>query len=152
MVRTALKLTQEQFGRPFKLNQANIRDLEAGKVKMSQLHLFSFEKVFNINPDWLLSGNGEMIFGNETNSSALQKYDSLNEELLQLIVEAIADYLESTKSYLLSSPSQKAKVYTVLYNELRDEKKVSKKEILRILKIAETWGLVECGVTSQKNT
>ncbi|QTA84858.1 Uncharacterized protein dnm_008610 [Desulfonema magnum] len=43
------------------LNQANIRDLELGKVKISTLHALAMQNIFDLSPDWLLTGKGKML-------------------------------------------------------------------------------------------
>ena len=59
--RKFLGLTQEKFAIPIGLNQANIRDLESGKVKISTLHALAIENAHGIGATWLLDGRGDMF-------------------------------------------------------------------------------------------
>lgn len=58
--RNELGLTQEGFGFPMDLSQANVRDLESGKVKISTLHALAIENIHGLSAKWLMTGNGPM--------------------------------------------------------------------------------------------
>lgn len=60
LARSKLGLTQERFGFPMELSQANIRDLESGKVKISTLHALAIENIHGLSAKWLMTGNGPM--------------------------------------------------------------------------------------------
>jgi len=51
-------LNQADFGEPLGLSQANVRDLESGKVKFSTLHALAIENVYGYKAKWLLNGVG----------------------------------------------------------------------------------------------
>jgi len=61
--RLSIGLNQLDFGIPLGLSQANVRDLESGKVKISTLHALAIEKIYRISPEWLMDGKGPMILG-----------------------------------------------------------------------------------------
>ena len=54
-------LTQAQLGEKIGLKGSQIRDMELGKVKVGQLISKILQFVIGINPDWLLTGRGEMF-------------------------------------------------------------------------------------------
>lgn len=58
--------TQEEFANSLGLNQANIRDIESGKVKFSTLHALAIENVHKISSEWLLTGSGSMKLVRDT--------------------------------------------------------------------------------------
>lgn len=60
LARIEADLNQAEFGAPLGLSQANVRDLESGKVKISTLHALAIEKIHGISSVWLLSGEGLM--------------------------------------------------------------------------------------------
>jgi transcriptional regulator with XRE-family HTH domain len=62
-IRTDNKLTQEEFANRLSLKQAKVRDIEAGKQKVSVEIAISIEDKFNINLRWLLTGRGEKYLG-----------------------------------------------------------------------------------------
>jgi transcriptional regulator with XRE-family HTH domain len=61
IARSHLGFTQEKLAKTIGLNQANVRDLESGKVKISTLHALALEYKLHINAEWLLTGHGEMF-------------------------------------------------------------------------------------------
>jgi transcriptional regulator with XRE-family HTH domain len=123
IARMELKLTQEKFGSLLDLSQANIRDLESGKVKLSTLHSLAIENVFAVSASWLMTGNGEMfkrqpankilefspIYNDQRNSDLLTKkinmmLAKMNEEQRKGILEYVgkekllSDLLEERKA------------------------------------------------------
>jgi hypothetical protein len=68
----------------------------------------------------------------------------------QMHLPDIRPYLENGKCTVF--PVTSAKLVAILYEEFKSDPKVTKKDVLRYLKLAEKLGKKECGVTSQKNT
>jgi transcriptional regulator with XRE-family HTH domain len=56
--RKALNLTQERFGKHFGLFKNTISNYEKGKSKVSPELLIKFANVLEVNPTWLLTGEG----------------------------------------------------------------------------------------------
>lgn len=56
-----LKLTQEEFGKSLGLSRGNIANIEVGRIKLTERNLQDICNTYNINKDWLLTGDG----GNE---------------------------------------------------------------------------------------
>ncbi len=62
-LRKALKLSQTEFAQKLGMTMQGIQKWEYGtvEIKLSSLNLIS--ETFNVNPDWLLNGTGEMFIG-----------------------------------------------------------------------------------------
>lgn len=63
-LRKALKLSQTEFAQKLGMTMQGIQKWEYGtvEIKLSSLNLIS--ETFNVNPDWLLNGTGEMFLDN----------------------------------------------------------------------------------------
>ncbi|MCX5841938.1 MAG: helix-turn-helix transcriptional regulator [Deltaproteobacteria bacterium] len=61
LLRKSIKLTQKEFAERVCLKWYQIKDMEVGKVKIDSNTAKMFYHEFNANPDWLLTGKGEMF-------------------------------------------------------------------------------------------
>lgn len=59
-IRKAEKLTQTKFGEKLSVSRDVISSFESGRVEPKPIFLNYLCEVFNINKDWLLTGEGEM--------------------------------------------------------------------------------------------
>lgn len=71
-----LHITQEALGEPLGLTRANIANIEAGRIAVTERVILSICKEFNVNENWLRTGNGEM-FEELTEQQKLMKYTAL---------------------------------------------------------------------------
>lgn len=60
-LRKALNLTQTQFGDSLGITHSAVAHFEKGTVNMSQSTIKSICREFNVNENWLLTGEGEMF-------------------------------------------------------------------------------------------
>lgn len=60
-LREIQKLTQSQFGEKIGLKGSQIRDMELGKVKVDPLISKILQFTIGANPEWLLTGEGEVF-------------------------------------------------------------------------------------------
>ena len=74
-IRSALRLSQTEFGDRIGLTRAGIAAVEAGKNKFSQDTLYKLLEVFNINLNFLLNGSGEMFINTCENTHVFIKND-----------------------------------------------------------------------------
>jgi len=63
--RQKLGLTQKELAEKLGFKWYKIKDMESNKQKITYEIAKDLEKLFSINPDWLLTGEGEMYKGNE---------------------------------------------------------------------------------------
>lgn len=71
-----LHITQESLGEPLGLTRANIANIEAGRIAVTERVILSICKEFNVNENWLRTGEGEM-FEQLTEQQKLMKYTAL---------------------------------------------------------------------------
>lgn len=60
-LRAILKLSQAAFGKKIGLGQRAIADIEVGRNRLTERNLETICRIFNVNPDWLRNGKGEMF-------------------------------------------------------------------------------------------
>ncbi len=63
-LRKALKLTQKEFAEKLGKGWTTIQGWELGKTNPPSVVLSHIAKTFNVNPDWLLKGEGSMFNSN----------------------------------------------------------------------------------------
>ena len=64
ILRKSLGLTQTEFGKRIGMTMQGIQKWEKGKSKPQQSTIKALISTFNVNPDWLLNGTGEMFLDN----------------------------------------------------------------------------------------
>lgn len=60
-LRKYLKLNQTKFGEKIGLKQRTIADIERGRNSLTKRNFDNICRVFDVNPDWLKTGEGEMF-------------------------------------------------------------------------------------------
>ncbi len=121
-IRTSLDLTQSQFADILGLKWHKIKDMENDRHKISVEFAQQLERMYKINPWWLLSGEGEMqkhleqkpsinagdnsvIATNIENSHININANDFNhsediKEIIELLKYAPSDFLNTVKSKL----------------------------------------------------
>lgn len=76
-LRKALKLSQTEFAQKLGMTMQGIQKWEYGtvEIKLSSLNLIS--QTFNVNPDWLLNGTGEMFIGDASRQQEISDIISI---------------------------------------------------------------------------
>lgn len=92
-VRTALKLSQREFGERLGVSRDVISNLEYGRVQPKELLLRHISELYGVNQNWLLNGTGAM-FANDPASElraeeALQLFKALRPEFQEYALEQI---------------------------------------------------------------
>ncbi len=59
--REHFKLSQEALGEAIEMSRSNISKIEAGKMALSNAFLFGIMLRFAANPEWIKTGQGEML-------------------------------------------------------------------------------------------
>lgn len=60
-VRKFLRLTQSELALSMGFKQSYISNIEKGRNEVTSNIVIALHKLYNISPDWLITGNGEMI-------------------------------------------------------------------------------------------
>lgn len=64
-VRNKFKLNQTDFGAEIGMSQSHYSKIELNKVKPSKTVLYALKEHFGINPNWIMTGKGEMFISPE---------------------------------------------------------------------------------------
>lgn len=84
-LRKALKLSQAAFGDKIGIKQSTMGDIESGKNKLSERNFEAICRVFNVNPEWLREGKGEMFAEPKDGIEKLREEYNLNDGDIALI-------------------------------------------------------------------
>ena len=98
-LRSRLGLTQEEFSSKIGLSRNFIAQIETGTKKPSERTIFDICEKFNVNKDWLRTGNGEMfveLSKDEQISAMLGEIQRLGDENFKYrLVSALCKLSES---------------------------------------------------------
>lgn len=94
-VRTSLKISQADFGKKLGVSRSVINNLERGVTELKEPLFALFCNTFNVNPDWLRTGNGDMFVSDEFSIVDKLQYAY---ELSDTSAEIIAGFLKLPKS------------------------------------------------------
>jgi len=61
LLRQSLGLTQKEFASKIGIGEKTLRNYESGKFTPKEAVLRAIEQTFNVNPEWLRHGRGEMF-------------------------------------------------------------------------------------------
>lgn len=115
-IRNHLGLTQTEFGKRIGLSRPMVANLEGegrAEIKDHVIHLIC--KEFNVNEEWLRSGNGEMF-----------KQKTVTEELVELTDKLLSEESTSFKNRLVSALARLTDEQWELLENVIDE--IAKKE------------------------
>ncbi len=90
-LRKELDLTMERFGKKLGVTRTAISNIESGNRNLTEQMIKSVCREFNVNEEWLRTGQGEM-FKQLTNQEELMKYTAL---LLKDNKSAIASAIQA---------------------------------------------------------
>ena len=60
-LRKQLKINQSEFGSRIGLSRDTIANIEGNRIEIKDIYVLSICKEFNVNEDWLRTGEGEMF-------------------------------------------------------------------------------------------
>lgn len=97
-VREVLKLSQREFGEKLGVSRDVISNLESERVQLKELLFHHICQIYNVNPHWLKTGEGEM-FNNTPNDiakiqEALNIFKSLRPEFQDYALEQIKNLVK----------------------------------------------------------
>ena len=106
-LRKVLNLSQAKFAEKIGLGQRAIASIELGSAKLTDRNFDAICNVFNVNPEWLRSGVGEM-FNASVEKSFLDKLaeekglDARGKALIQSIIDLPASVREGVIDWALN--------------------------------------------------
>lgn len=93
--RKALHVTQVEFGESLGITQSAISSVESGKVRLTDRLAQSIQSNYNINAEWLRTGEGEMFLE-----------PSEDEQLAQFVGEVLAGRPDDLRRAFLVAMAQ----------------------------------------------
>lgn len=105
-VRSALGLTQTEFGQRLVIAQGYLTNIETGKREVTEKIRKLLCLQFNVNEEWLLTGNGSMFL--EDDNSLLSQLsiqynlDEFSRRFIQTFIQLPASHREAIKDFAAS--------------------------------------------------
>lgn len=133
-VRKNKQLNQKEFSEIVKIARSTLSEVENGKNRPSTDLIVGIANSFkDINIDWVLTGNGEML---KKPISVLQKQEPIefDDDQLALAIETVEEVLEETERTML--PKKKALLIMAVYDLFKDEDKPMKQPVLKLVRSA----------------
>lgn len=106
-LRTTLGLSGEKFGEPLGVKRNSISQIETGKNNLTEQMIKSICLAYNVNEDWLRTGEGEMFLtidqipledltkdADPLEVDILKAYFSLPKDLRQAALQHFKDHLQ----------------------------------------------------------
>lgn len=94
LIRKELKMTQTELGKKIGKKLRTIQDYEYEKATITDGVLLTLQEKFNVNIDWLRTGEGEMFLKKEEN----KRYDFLLKMLDDFSDEELAEIIKTTQA------------------------------------------------------
>ena len=122
----AIGYSQRQFAKELGVSPTTISDYISGRANPSPKVLKAIEEKFNVNPEWLREGKGEMFLPKEDEAE-------FNEELLQNIIIGLENAEKNLGVKL--KPEIKAKLIIYAYKHFKNKKDWDK-ALMELIEIA----------------
>lgn len=93
-LRLALHLSQREFGEKIGLKPSTVNDLEHSRYSVNKRLLIAISATFDVNQDWLISGNGNMFnIENKLYNEFFEIYKSLSPACQTFLIQVAKDLL-----------------------------------------------------------
>ena len=106
LLRTILGLSGEKFGERIGLSKFAISNIETGKNNLTEQTIISLCREYNVNEEWLRTGNGEMFIETKesflNNISKQYSLDDLDIKIIESYLNLSPDGREFIKNYIKS--------------------------------------------------
>lgn len=96
-LRKILGYTQTEFGEQLGKKMRTIQDYEANKAKITDSVLLLLQEKFNVNIDWMRTGEGSMFLP-EKKEEKNNRYEFLNRMLDDFSDEELAEIIKTTQA------------------------------------------------------
>ncbi len=98
LIRKELKMTQTEFGKKIGKKLRTIQDYEYEKATITDGVLLTLQEKFNVNIDWMRTGQGEMFLNNDKKNNKNNRYDFLLKMLDDFSDEELATIIKTTQA------------------------------------------------------
>lgn len=112
-----LHITQEALGEPLGLSRANIANIEAGRIAVTDRVISSICREFSVDEEWLRNGTGEPFIQVTPYEKAYNRFDYIMENSSPSKKAALSVLLE----LLYSVPDDQWDMIMEQYNEIKKE-------------------------------
>lgn len=94
IVRKTLGLTLEKFGEPLGVKKGAVSSWENGRTNITPQTFNGICQFWNVNPDWLKDGTGEMFIAPEVDTAYLvsELIENDDDEFYQAVLELVRTY------------------------------------------------------------
>ena len=110
IIRKTIGISQTEFGRRIGVSLGVIKNLEQGKTTLTSPLFELLCSIYNVNPDWLHTGDGEIFLpNNDSPLDELQKQYNLSDDAMKVIKGVIQmppdeqDYIIRAMTAILNS-------------------------------------------------
>jgi transcriptional regulator with XRE-family HTH domain len=101
-IRTALKMSQREFGKPIYISQSLLTEIEVGRRKINNRTIQLIVAYYKVNKEWMMTGKGEMFSEPPPDIRKEKLLDVFNE-----LDEMLQDYLLLQSKELLKIQKKK---------------------------------------------
>jgi transcriptional regulator with XRE-family HTH domain len=115
-VREDRKMTITAVAAAIGENRQRVQDIEIGKQKVPEDIIVKYIEYFNIDANWLLTGEGEMLKGKATATKPSIVVDGVR---LTLAIETVEEGLEVTHRRM--NPDKKAELIMAVYDLFKNQ-------------------------------
>lgn len=91
-----LHLTLEKFGEPLGVKHSALSHLENGKNKLTDQMILSICRTYNVNEEWLRTGNGKVFMDEQDDNELALAFNEITND--PFIKSAIIEYYKLDKS------------------------------------------------------
>ena len=96
-IRKFLNLSQKDFAEKIGLKQGSLCDLEKGRANITDRIILLICSQFNVNEEWLRSGNGNMFQKDKKQNEFFEIFDNINPVLQNFLIQVAKNLLDAQK-------------------------------------------------------
>lgn len=95
LIRKSLNISQKEFGATIGLKPSSMNDIEHGKCAVTERVIIAICARFNVNEQWLRTGEGEMFVDNLDFKKFFEIYSKLNKPLQDFLFQCAKNLLDA---------------------------------------------------------
>ena len=96
-IRLALNLSQDEFATRLGITKSSISGHETGRRNMSEQTITSICREFDVNEEWLRTGEGEMFLARPQEDEFIRAAAEISKDGDPVLMQAIIDYWKLDK-------------------------------------------------------